>query len=91
MAKSETVQRVIESIVEHRERFERFCRSLSDEELGRPVPGSSWVVKDFVSHLGTLDPEMARSFQGAAEGRPEEAARLADGSPFAGPGTIQYT
>ena len=82
MAKSETVQGIIDSIGEHRQRFQRFCRSLSEEELGRPVPGSSWVVKGFISHLGTLDPEMARSFQGAAEGRPEEAARLADGSPF---------
>ncbi len=82
MATSETVQGVIQSIVEHRQRFERFCRSLSEEELGRPVPGSSWVVKQFISHLGTLDPEMARSFEGAAEGRPEEASRHVDGSPF---------
>ncbi len=82
MAKSETVQSIIQSIREHREKFERFCRSLSEEELGRPVPESSWIVKDFVSHLATLDPEMARSFQGAAARRPEEASRHADGSPF---------
>ena len=79
---SDTVQTVIQSIREHRERFERFCRSLSEEELARPVPKSTWVVKDFISHLGTLDPELARSFQAAAEGRPEEASRSADGSPF---------
>ncbi len=82
MAKSETVQSIIQSIREHREKFERFCRSLSEDELGQPVPGSTWVVKDFVSHLATLDPEMARSFQGAAAGRPEEASHHADGSPF---------
>ncbi len=82
MAKSETVQRVIQSIREHREKFERFCRSLSEEELGQLVPGSSWIVKDFVSHLATLDTEMARSFEAAAAGRPEEASRHADGSPF---------
>ncbi len=81
MATSETVQGVIQSMVEHRGRFERFCRSLSEEELGRPVPASSWVVKDFVSHLGS-DSELARSFEAAAAGRPEEATRLADGSPF---------
>ncbi len=75
MAKSETVQRVIQSIRGHRQKFERFCRSLSEEELGRPVPESSWNVKDFVSHLGALDPEMARSFEAAAGGRPEEASR----------------
>ncbi len=82
MAKSETVQGIIQSIREHREKFERFCRSLSEEELGQPVPGSSWVVKDFVSHLATLDTEMTRSFEAAAAGRPEEASRHADGSPF---------
>ncbi len=82
MAKSETVQSIIQSIREHREKFERFCRSLSEEELGQPVPGSSWVVKDFVSHLATLDTEMARSFEAAAAGHPEEASRHADGSPF---------
>ena len=82
MAKSETVQHVIQSIREHRERFERFCRSLSEEELSRPVPDASWVVKDFVSHLGALDPEMARSFEASAGGRPEEASRTAEGLPF---------
>ncbi len=74
MAKSETVQSIIHSIREHREKFERFCHSLSEEELGQPVPGSTWVVKDFVSHLATLDTEMARSFEAAAAGRPEEAS-----------------
>ena len=82
MAKSETVQRVVQSIREHRQKFERFCRSLSEEELGRPVPESSWIVKDFVSHLGALDPEMARSFEAAAGGRPEEASRTVEGLPF---------
>ena len=79
---SETVQQVILTIREHRQRFEQFCRSLTDEELSRPVPNSTWVVKDFVSHLGTLDPELARSFEAAASGRPEEAGRNADGTPF---------
>ncbi len=82
MAKSETVQRVVQSIREHRQKFERFCRSLSEEELGRPVPESSWIVKDFVSHLGALDPEMAHSFEAAAGGRPEEASRTVEGLPF---------
>ena len=79
---SETVEKVIASIRAHRERFERFCRSLSEEELARPVPESSWIVKDFVSHLGTLDPELPRTFEAAAAGRPEEAALTAGGQPF---------
>jgi len=82
MASSETVAGIIGSIRGHRERFERFCRSLSEEELSRPVPDSTWVVKDFVSHLGTLDPELARTFSATAADRPEDAVRNADGTPF---------
>jgi len=82
MASSDTVAGIIDSIRNHREKFERFSRSLSDEEMARPVPDSSWVVKDFVSHLGTLDPELVRTFEAAAAGRPEDAGRNADGSPF---------
>src|SRR3990172_11117980 len=82
MANSETVAGIIGSIRGHRAKFERFCRSLSDEELSRPVPDSTWVVKDFVSHLATLDPELARTFEAAAAGRPEDAGRNADGTPF---------
>lgn len=78
MAKSDTAQRVIDMIVANRERFEAFCRSLSEEELSRPVPESTWIVKDFVSHLGTLDPEMVAGFEAAAAGRPDEATRAAD-------------
>src|SRR3990172_9498676 len=82
MANSETVAGIIGSIRGHRAKFERFCRSLDEEELARPVPDSTWIVKDFVSHLATLDPELARTFEAAAAGRPEEAGRNADGSPF---------
>jgi len=82
MASSDTVAGIIGSIRDHRAKFERFCRSLGEEELARPVPDSTWIVKDFVSHLATLDPEMVRSFEAAAAGRPEEAGRNADGSPF---------
>ena len=82
MASSETVAGIIGSIRGHREKFERFCLSLSEEELARPVPDSTWIVKEFVSHLGTLDPELARTFEAAASGHPEDAGRNADGTPF---------
>jgi hypothetical protein len=82
MASSETVAGIIDSIRGHRETFGRFCRSLSEGEMARPVPDSSWVVKDFVSHLGTLDPELARTFEAAAAGRPGDAGRNPDGTPF---------
>ena len=39
----------------HRAKFEVFCRSLSDEQLNRQVPSSTWIVKDFISHLATID------------------------------------
>jgi len=82
VASSETVAGIIDSIRGHRAKFERFCRSLSEEEMARPVPDNTWVVKDFVSHLATLDPELARTFEAAAAGRPEDAGRNADGTPF---------
>jgi hypothetical protein len=48
-------QPIVELITAERDRFERFSRSLTDEELGRPVPQSTWQVKDFISHLATID------------------------------------
>lgn len=68
------VQETIDLIAAERSRFERFCRSLSDEELARPVPDSTWIVKDFISHLATIDGPVSdwfRSIQGdsVASGR----------------------
>jgi hypothetical protein len=82
MTNSETVRGIIQTIRDNRERFEAFCRSLSDEELSRPVPDSGWAVKDFVSHLATLDPWLVRTFEATAAGRPEDATLNEDGSPF---------
>jgi uncharacterized damage-inducible protein DinB len=76
------VGRYSESVREHRRRFEAFCRSLSDEELERPVPNSVWTVKDFISHLTTLDIELARWIEGIVAGRSNEPARTPDGRPF---------
>ncbi|GAB4326052.1 MAG: hypothetical protein Kow0010_08940 [Dehalococcoidia bacterium] len=59
---------IIDEITVHRERFERWCRSLSEEELARPVPGSEWVVKDFISHLATIDQTVSRWFAAIAAG-----------------------
>src|SRR5262245_11809824 len=49
------VQAVVDSLADERRRLERFARSLSEEELGRAVPGSAWTVKDFIAHVATLD------------------------------------
>src|SRR5437867_1848587 len=79
---AETATKTIERIREQREKFEEFCRSLSEEELRRPVPDSTWIVKDFVSHLGSLDPTLTQFFVLTAQGRPGEAALTADGNRF---------
>ena len=68
MAESVVVQKVIDAIVENRVRFGAFCYSLSDEQLNRPVPESTWVVRDFAAHLDTLDPQMVRLFESTAAG-----------------------
>ncbi len=69
------VQETVDTIATERSRFERFCRSLGDDELLRPVPASSWLVKDFVSHLATIDGPIAAWF-----------GSLGSGSGGAGPG-----
>ena len=57
------VAAVMEELDAHRTRFEAFCRSLTEEQLARPVPGSSWIVKDFISHLATIDTPVADMFR----------------------------
>lgn len=69
------IEATVRRIELERERFERFCRSLSAEELQRPVPESSWIVKDFVSHLATIDGPIARWFAAIAAGAETAAAR----------------
>jgi hypothetical protein len=66
--------KVIDQIIEHRTTFERFCYSLSEEQLNRPVPESTWIVRDFAAHLATLDPIMEEMFTATAAG-----GRLPDG------------
>lgn len=65
---SETISRYIASFETNREKFETFCRSLSDEELSRPVPGGHWEVKDYIIHLATLDIVMAEQVDALAAG-----------------------
>ena len=49
------VRAVVDSLADERARLARFARSLTEEELSRAVPGSSWQVKDFIAHVATLD------------------------------------
>jgi hypothetical protein len=51
-----SVQPVIDALRKNRAVFEKFCRSLSKEELERPVPpDNKWTVKDFIIHNLTFD------------------------------------
>lgn len=63
-----SVQAIVDQIGVERERFQAFCCTLSDEELLRPVPDSGWVVKDFISHLATIDGPVAGWFTAIQSG-----------------------
>jgi hypothetical protein len=39
----------------NRAEFERFCRSLTPDELRTQVPGAPWTVHDYIAHLATID------------------------------------
>jgi Mycothiol maleylpyruvate isomerase N-terminal domain len=68
------VKQTVEEIVDHRVRFEAFCRSLSAEQLARPVPQSEWIVKDYIAHLATIDLTVTRWFEALAAGEPQPQA-----------------
>lgn len=79
---TEQIQKIIETIKDGRRRFNVFCLSLSEEELARPVPDSTWTVRDFIPHLGTLDTELIRWLEDIANGVPDATVQGADGRPF---------
>lgn len=51
---------IIDEQARHRSAFEAFCRSLTPEELGTPVPGAPWKVHGYIAHLATIDSLIAR-------------------------------
>jgi hypothetical protein len=79
---SPTVAKATETMNRNRERFETFCRSLSEEDLNRAVPNSDWTVKDFVIHLAQFDEETSQWMEALKDGRTERPGRNADGSTF---------
>lgn len=72
------IARVIDELAMHRERFETFCRALGTEELERSVPQSTWLVRDFISHLATIDVPVAQMFRSMHAGE-DVGIRNADG------------
>jgi Mycothiol maleylpyruvate isomerase N-terminal domain len=79
---NETVGQVIPVIRENRRKFEEFCFSLSEEELVRPVPGSAWIVRDFASHLATLDTLFDGFVTTVERGGQINMTQDANGAPF---------
>lgn len=74
-----TVSAVIDELEAHRTRFEDYCRSLSDDQLVRPVPRSTWLVRDFIAHLATIDEPVGEMFRTVHQGR-DPGLRSADGA-----------
>jgi Mycothiol maleylpyruvate isomerase N-terminal domain len=48
-------QAILDEQAAHREHFERFCRSLTAEELATRVPDAPWTVHGYIAHLATID------------------------------------
>ena len=76
-----TVAAVVEELDAHRSKFEEFCRSLSEEQLNRPVPRSTWLVRDFIAHLATIDGPVGEMFRTVHAGE-DPGIRDPDGRRF---------
>ena len=76
MATGTTARSVIETIERNRERFVAFCDSLTPEQLARPVPESTWLVRDYIAHLATLDTALTRMFDEVARGANADSGHI---------------
>lgn len=57
------VSKILEELDGNRSKFEHFCGLLTGEELDRATPSSTWIVRDFIAHLATIDGPVMRMFQ----------------------------
>lgn len=73
------VERVLAELDGHRTRFEALCRSLSAREMNRPVPNSTWLVRDFIAHLATIDVPVGEMFASVHSGG-DPGIRTSDGA-----------
>jgi hypothetical protein len=69
---------LIEAVRTHRDRFDSFALELSEEELQRPVPGSDWIVKDFISHIESIDLTVREWFRSFVDGTPPAPAQTGE-------------
>ncbi|MBA4179317.1 MAG: hypothetical protein C0506_01900 [Anaerolinea sp.] len=72
------VEAILNELDGHRVQFAALCRGLTSGQLGRPVPNSSWIVKDYISHLATIDGPVGGMFRTLHDGG-ETGIRGADG------------
>ncbi|MEO6397986.1 MAG: maleylpyruvate isomerase N-terminal domain-containing protein [Tepidiformaceae bacterium] len=73
------VEEVLNELDGHRVQFAVLSRWLTAEQLERPVPQSTWIVKDFISHLATIDGPVSELFRTTHEGG-DPGIRTADGA-----------
>jgi hypothetical protein len=52
---TERSQAILDEQARNRREFERFCRSLTVEELSAKVPDTPWTVHGYIAHLATID------------------------------------
>ena len=78
---SQAVLEVVDELDRHRAKFEEFCRSLSNNELSLAVPNSTWIVRDFIAHLATIDGPVSQMFRSMHAGE-DPGIRDADGGRF---------
>jgi len=72
------VEVVLAELDAHRMQYIVLCRSLSEEQLNRPVPQSTWLVRDYIAHLATIDGPVGEMFHTVHEGG-DAGIRGADG------------
>ena len=75
------VEEVLNELDGHRVQFAVLSRWLTPEQLVLPVPGSTWIVKDFISHLATIDGPVGEMFKTMHEGG-DPGIRTGDGEPW---------
>src|SRR2546423_2952972 len=81
----ERLSALLDELRHHRSNYVRFCRSLTDEELERPVPRSIWTVKGYAAHLATIDRTVQAWFERLAsptEGGQSPTGETTAGEPF---------
>lgn len=72
------VEAVLAELDGHRIQFTVLCRSLTEDQLQRPVPQSTWLVRDFIAHLATIDGPVGEMFASVHAGA-DPGIRSSDG------------